>query len=203
MFGPDQRGGLGEPTLIAVTANAVSTQQRGTLIFARRAFWLGMFALHAVAVPAMWTRIAEAVTEGGWLLGLTRGAGFFASLLFFLLKVADVRWLRLRPGWRPATTAVLTVALLHGDPVYRWASGHSPADFEPVVVLFVVGGALECEVFRRAVGRLAQRINSLLRANHRHVGLSRGHTLYVRAESRLRLLIPFDRLVPRAPPVVA
>lgn len=174
-----------------------------TLLLARRAFWVGMFALHAVAVPTMWSRIAEAVSEGGFLLGAARGAGFLASLLFFLLKVADVRWLRLRPGWRPATTAILTVALLHGDPVYRWASSDSPADFEPVVVLFVVGGALECEVFRRAVGRLAQQILGLLRTSRRHAGLRRGHTLYVRAESLLRLLIPFDRLVPRAPPIAA
>ena len=41
------------------------------------------------------------------------------ALAFFALKVADVRWLRLAPGWRPLCAFTVCVLLLHADVLRR------------------------------------------------------------------------------------
>jgi hypothetical protein len=100
----------------------------------RRLFWFGLLVAHWGAIPSLaGGSIARGAIDAEWLF---RAAGLLASLGFFVLKILDVPWLRVRPGWRAAISAAVVVLLLHVGVVERFARGeftYSPASFGAVL----------------------------------------------------------------------
>lgn len=109
---------------------------------ARRLFWFALLLLHGAAIPSLWAAISRG-GEIGTLLPLTvRIAGMSASAAFFVLKIADVSWLRLNGGWRSVVAAVLVVAVLHVGVLDRALHGDvalNPAQLSLVLCLGTLG----------------------------------------------------------------
>ncbi len=77
-----------------------------------RCFWALMGVMHAAALFASWRSVFEA---GGGASGLTGCFTLTLSMLFFLLKVGGVSFLRFRPSRRALVVACLLVAWIHVD----------------------------------------------------------------------------------------
>ncbi len=104
-----------------------------------RGFWLAMLAAHGPAAAAAWLRLATA--EGA--VDPARIAGLSLSVLFFLLKLWDVRWLRFRPGWRTMVALTLVVGVIHLDVLGFRLETDAPR------LLAVVSGAFLLDPARR------------------------------------------------------
>ncbi len=121
----------------------------------RRLFWLVLLVLHAVAIRSAWS--------GSWAEGpgaeiawpALRLLALILSSLFFTLKIADVAWLRLKPGWRPLVASLVVIGFLHVHAISRGAEGelaYSPAHLS---VVLIVGTVFESKTVRRGFVRLA------------------------------------------------
>ena len=100
-------------------------------------FWLAMFLLHVPGLLASLEALLTGSTSDLFLAGV-RVVGLSLSAGFFLLKMADVAWLRLRPGWRSFVAALIATAVLHVGMLERAVDSElacSPAQMG--VVLFV------------------------------------------------------------------
>ena len=75
------------------------------------------------------------------------------TVAFFILKLIDVRWLRLTPGVRSWVAATVCVLLLHADVVRR--NQALLLDPPPDAILFVLSGAGVATL--ASVGRLLRR----------------------------------------------
>lgn len=118
----------------------------------RSGFWLSLLLLHGAALPSIGSALASPAGVADRLGLLVRLVGLTASALFFVLKVADVRWLRLRPGWRSAVAAVIVVALLHVGVVDRAVAGTLAVDPAPVGVVLFLGSLCHVDILRQAFG---------------------------------------------------
>jgi len=99
-----------------------------------RLFWLAMIVGHMPAIVSTYN--AAGVGE----LSFARLSLLVVSQVCFVLKLIDVRWLRL-PADRHATLAVVSVlVLLHAGVVGRAAAGQ--ADDAPVWQVLRLGGTL-------------------------------------------------------------
>ena len=103
-----------------------STHRRSLSNFhwSRGLFWFCLLLLHVPAVPSVWEEVA-AGGDAAPFWAVLRLAGLCASAVFFVLKVIDLPWLRLKPGPRAAVTAVLIVALLHVGVIERTIRGET------------------------------------------------------------------------------
>ena len=88
--------------------------------------WLLMAAAH---VPA-WLASATAVTMEG-APALARLGLLSASLFYFILKLVDVRWLRLPRTTQGRLVVIVVVLLLHADLVRRYGVSESAYEFVP------------------------------------------------------------------------
>ena len=79
-----------------------------------RALWASMALLHAPALAASWKRFVQSGLDWG-LLGGCLGLG--AAMLFFVLKLWGVRFLRFRTDRRSLAVMAVAVALLHADAI--------------------------------------------------------------------------------------
>lgn len=86
-----------------------------------------MLASHAPAVAAAWVSVFAQPDQIGRCISLTLSAAFF------VLKIADVAWLRMRCDRRSVIAMVAAVALLHAGVPAHWGAAYSPAP--PVSVL--------------------------------------------------------------------
>lgn len=104
-----------------------------------RLFWLLMAVAH---VPA-WLASATALTAEG-APALVRLALLSVSLLYFVLKLADVPWLRLPRTARGRLVVAAIFLLLHADLVRRYGANEATYEFVPLAaVTWCVGaGAL-------------------------------------------------------------
>jgi len=181
--------------------------RRSQLLFSlstiKRAFWLFMLVFHVGAIRSAWCALDGLSGDAEWLSTGSRFLALIGSAVFFALKIADVSWLRLKPGWRSAVSSLVIVALLHVNVVDRAVEGE--LSYSPVhlgVVLFV-GTLVEFDVLRRAV----QRIRGFIA--HRVVGVQPSlssctyfhRRTYIDTLRPPRWLISTGVLAPRAPPV--
>ena len=164
-----------------------------------RAFWVAMFLLHVPGLLAALEALLTGSTPELFLAGL-RVAGLSLSASFFVLKMIDVRWLRLRPGWRSLVTAVIATAVLHVGVLERAVESELACSPAHVGVVLFVGAAGQ-------VARLERRLRALNDA------LPRRHTrkpaLDLCWQRALVYLLPLPLLAyvpsysgPRAPPHV-
>jgi len=169
----------------------------------KRAFWLVILVFHVGAIRSVWVALEGMSVDGEWLSSGFRFLALIGSAVFFALKIADVSWLRLRPGWRSAISSLVIVALLHVSVVDRVIEGE--LSYSPVhlgVVLFI-GSLVEFDGLRRAMLRLRGLIVRHL------VALSSPTASYAHSHRRTylntlrppRWLVSTGVLAPRAPPL--
>ena len=178
-------------------------QRTNALALLKRAFWLFMLVFHVWAIRSAWFALDGLPGDAEWLSSGFRFLVLIGSAVFFALKIADVSWLRLKPGWRSAISSLVIVALLHVSVVDRAVEGE--LSYSPVhlgVVLFV-GSLVEFDGLRRAM----LRVRGLIA--HRLVALPSPAASYAHSHRRTylntlrppRWLVSTGVLAPRAPPV--
>lgn len=138
---------------------SVWTARRGWAYTLRCLFWTALIAIHGGALVAS-LRIpadpAQAIDFGSGI----RILALAATTLFCLLKLTDVRWLRLNSGWRSRLAAALIVAVLHVGAITRTASAESsftPVHYGAAVAVIT---AANCGALARWLRRLRQHADS-------------------------------------------
>lgn len=128
----------------------------------RRIFWAAMLGLHLGPIAACWRSLAAAEAAPAAIrLGI-----LLTAAVFFALKVADVPWLRVKPGWRTWVASSIVIALLHLGAVDR-AAGTRVADTPGHLGIVLFIGAVFC---RKPLGATASRIASaFVRLLQQHV----------------------------------
>lgn len=135
----------------------------------RRLFWVGLFLLHAVGLRLAWGRSTQ---DGGSGAAAVELFGLSLSLFFFALKIADVGFLRLNPGWRSFVAASAIVALLHVNVLNRAAEGRALAPVAEIPWAQVVGTVLVLELARRVARHLRAGTALSRHVAHRQVSLA-------------------------------
>jgi len=107
-----------------------------------RLFWMGMLALHAGAFRSAGLELTSFAPTERRLAIAARLIVLGVTALFFCLKLIDVGWLRLLPGWRSKVYSLVAIGIIHlgvvervTQPEFAYSKGHLG------VVLFA-GGAL-------------------------------------------------------------
>lgn len=122
-----------------------------------RAVWSLLLVLHLLPFFSALTYAPSADAPGAAEL-LVRLVALSGSLGFFLLKIVDVPWLRLRPGRRSWVAAAGVVALMHVGAVQRSVfDAASPASF-PLVATLAAGGLADPVPVRRALRDLTTHV---------------------------------------------
>lgn len=135
--------------LIQMNVHALSSQPADTSMARtlRRAFWVFMIVLHVMFVRSAWASMHLGL-EGATLFdAAVRIGGLCLSLLFFLLKLADVAWLRLKPGWRSMLVSLVLVVFVHANVLEQAAQDDwhaAPVKLGAVVGLAAVVAAERC-----------------------------------------------------------
>lgn len=180
----------------------VAEQYRRTrMLTVRRLFWTVMLVGHLVALHAAWFAALSAAESDLTGPGVFRILGLACSAAFFALKIADVRWLRLLPGWRSLVASSVAVALLHVSVVQRAVDADVRVSPAPLGVVLFVSTCVDFDAVRRAYRRLAPGQIPLRRLRHGHF---LGELLARRVwdagiEPVVLDLVPIHR-APRAPP---
>jgi len=176
-----------------------------TSLFAllKRAFWLFILVFHVGAIRSAWFVLAGMSSDADWLSSGFRFLALIGSAVFFALKIADVSWLRLRPGWRSTVSSLVIVALLHVSVVNRAVEGELSYSPVHLGVVFFVGSLVEFDGLRRTMlrirGLIVRRLVALslppasIAHSHRRTSLN---TL-----RPPRWLVTTGVLAPRAPPL--
>ena len=99
----------------------------------RRLAWTLFLAIH---LP-IFTRAVGALLSEFRFDTLVPTAALSLTILFFLLKIADVAWLRFPKRGRTVLVFVLVVAFLHRDAVFGRATAAEFLECAPAVVLMV------------------------------------------------------------------
>jgi hypothetical protein len=116
-----------------------------------RAFWAFMLLLHA---PAWWATCGTWITAGD--THLLQSGVLSASLLLFLLKLLDVRWLRLPRNRRAYLGATVAILLLHGDVARRMAAQDRDTDGVTYAEIVVALTAAQLAVLQFRVRRASR-----------------------------------------------
>ncbi len=153
-----------------------------------RLFWLFMLVIHVGAVRSAVSSFVQPGVEYDRAIGLGRLLILSASAAFFVLKVVDVSWLRLKPGWRSWLASGLVVALLHVQVMKRASDGVLDIAPTGTVAFLVFGTIFESQILFRGWRRL-------LKAWVRWKALSSG--AIVQAWAFARFLFYDDYLPPR------
>lgn len=178
-------------------------QRTNVLAFLKRAFWLFILVFHVGAIRSAWFALDGLSGDAEWLSSVFRFFALIGSAVFFALKIADVSWLRLKPGWRSAVSSLVIVALLHVSVVDRATDGE--LSYSPVhlgVVLFV-GSLVEFDGLRRTMlrirGLIAHRLGTL---PPRSASYAHSHRrTYLNTLRPPRWLVSTGVLAPRPPPL--
>ena len=120
----------------------------------KRAFWLFMLVFHVGAIRSAWSAFEGISGDAEWLSSGFRFLALLGSAVFFALKIADVTWLRLKPGWRSAVSSLVIVALLHVNVVDRAAAGEPISPPTPLSAILFVAVLIDGEAVRRRGARL-------------------------------------------------
>jgi hypothetical protein len=109
------------------------------LPIAARAFWALMSLVHASALIGAWRAYLQDGTSESSLGGCI---ALTVSMLYFLLKVVGVRFIRLRPGKQTWVVACLLVALIHVDCIAPSLTGALAADCTDLLATTTLVGGL-------------------------------------------------------------
>lgn len=120
----------------------------------RRLFWLCMLLAHVGGVRSALMSLFQPVPGVDWGLGLARMLILVASTIFFVLKIADVACLRLKPGWRTWVMSTVVIALLHVQVMNRATGVDLDVSRSAPVAILVLGGLLDSQTLRRILRRL-------------------------------------------------
>lgn len=166
----------------------------------RRGFWALLLVLHVVGLRSAWASVLGGAAAGNDAGAYVRLADLAASLLFFLLKIADVPWLRLNPGWRSFVAGWTAVALLHTG-VFQRAVGDD-AQWGAATVVVLAGVLVEAPVVGRLVRRLVRWVRAQQSPGRVAVSfLSRSfHEAWCTCCTLLRWILLPVLAPPRAPP---
>lgn len=165
-----------------------------------RVFWLALLLMHVAALPMAVSALAAPADIASQVVTGLRFAGLVLSIVAFVLKIIDVRWLRIAPGWRSVVLAVLVVALLHVGVVERAMHGDAMFDPAHLGLVLIAGSAWRIAASKRSLSRLFTHI----RSQHRR----RTSPLVLYRLNRVDIASPFEAMlssicVPRAPPRTA
>lgn len=167
----------------------------------RSLFWAVLLAAHLLAVPSIVDDLAGVRAARELAAPLLRAVWLAASVVFFLLKIADAPWLRFTPGRRSVLSAALAIALFHAVVIER--SDARTGDAVPRAGLVVLVGSLPWwfraarEAVRRFLGGWRKRLTALRGAVN---DLRRGDFVDpVALQAPVCLLLPHSRAL-RAPP---
>ena len=160
-----------------------------------RAFWVFMLALHLGPILTL----AGVFGPSGEPDRGVRLAMLAASALFFALKIADIHWLRVVPGWRSSVCSIMVLGLLHLGPVERAAETKLLAGGEVRLALFA-GGLLSVEAVRRGLRRIRVAFLARPAELRSRVRMPRFPLNLVDALRPPQRWIDLSHLVPRAPP---
>lgn len=128
-----------------------STYRRGTSILSR-CFWLLMCLAHAPAIVSVWEAYVQGGTTSNPLVGCT---AVTACMLFFVLKILDVPFLRLNLDRRALVVVVLAVGLIHYDCLGSAADSAAVANCVAIIATTSLAGGLI--LLARARGHAPQR----------------------------------------------
>lgn len=155
-----------------------------------RLVWLLLLLAHAPAFVAL---------VSGEISDPIRLVGLLLSQIFFALKVADVRWLRLPTSIRGRVVVFICFALLHADVVRRTVDGNGWPEVEPVAWTLVLNWTL----LLAAAGRAVRKLRYLRLTIQRRIqaALTVWHSLLLDAVYLLKRPLLLQHSLPhRAPP---
>lgn len=170
----------------------------------RTLFWVILLAAHLLAVPSIVDGLAGVRASRELAAPLLRAVWLAASAAFFLLKIADVPWLRFTPGRKSVLSAALAIALFHAVVIER--SDADSGGAVPRAGLVVLVGSLPWwfRAARNAVRRFLDGWRSRLTAMRKAVDDFRRAEFVdgITLQAPVSLLLPHSRAL-RAPPVSA
>jgi len=173
---------------------------RGTGWFcAGRLFWLSMFVLHGMALLSLWPALAAENGFAEQLGTLARLMGLSVSASFFALKIVDVPWLHLRPGWRSVVAAIVVIALLHVAVVDRALGSEQPFDAGRLGIVLFVGTVWQFDLLARVL-RLVVALLMPLRVWRTHRSDTCLHRVWEAVFHPADLVYISSSTGPRAPP---
>lgn len=114
--------------------------------FRWRSFWCVMLGLHLSALPAAFSALTGAWGGAETVALVFRVLLLTFSSLFFVLKIIDVPWLRVLPGWRSTIASVVVVAFLHVSVINRVQGGDVARPGAHLGVGLVLGLLAEMEL---------------------------------------------------------
>ena len=133
------------------------------LAHAGRLFWATMLLMHLGALRAEWASLAAVSSHCGWGTTLLRALALTAAAAFFSLKIADVGWLRLCPGWRSLVASLLVIGLIHLNVLQRITRFDSANNTVPLGIVLFAGTLLESDQLRRILTKIPSIIKPALR----------------------------------------
>lgn len=165
-----------------------------------RVFWLALLLMHVAALPMATAALSAPADIASRAVTGLRFVGLILSIVVFVLKIIDVRWLRIAPGWRSVVLAVLVIGLLHVGVVERAMHGDAMLDPAHLGLVLFAGSAWQLAALKRALSRHLPR----LRAQHRR----RTSPLVLYRLAYADFASPVEAMlsrifVPRAPPHTA
>lgn len=162
-----------------------------------RAFWMVVLLVHFIALGPLF----ESPTGGraeSFGTDLIRGGGLLLGVLFCALKLLDVSFLRLKPGWRSFVCASVAMALLHVGLLERAHGGRDAA--VPVGVVLFIGTFADVRALNAFVRKCVSAGAPPSSRDDAHVHLNPYlHTVEAAFEP-VHLLFAPRTDVPRAPP---
>lgn len=178
-------------------------QRTNTHALMKRVFWVFILVLHVGAIRSTWFILDGMSGNADRLSSGFRFLALIGSAIFFALKIADVSWLRLRPGWRSFISSLVIVALLHVNVVDRATKGELSYSPTQLGIVLCVGTLVEFDGLRRAMLRVRGFIAHCLAA------LSSPAASYAQSHRRTylntlrppRWLVSTGVVAPRAPPL--
>ncbi|HNQ21844.1 MAG TPA: hypothetical protein PKK06_01995 [Phycisphaerae bacterium] len=117
----------------------------------KSAFWAGLFLIHTVGVWSAWVALQGGVDEQTRVAVVVRLISLLASNVFFALKIADVRCLRLKPGWQSMVATTVAIGLLHVGAIGEAADLRVDCNPAPLGVVLFVGALCDTDLLRRTL----------------------------------------------------
>ncbi len=170
-------------------------------VWRKRLFWSVLLSLHIVPLVTAMIQGSVVSTATSTADLMVRLVALGGSLGFFLLKIADVSWLQLRPGRASWIASVAVVLLLHVNTVQRNVFDANPTTPVPVMATLAAGALLDPRAVRRAVRELSFQLPRLCSANTGHCAVTCRWAGWLDVVQSLLQRLLVARLSPRAPPL--
>ena len=154
--------------------------------------------MHVAALPVAVSALAAPADIASKAVTGLRFAGLVLSIVAFVLKIIDVRWLRIKPGWRSIILALLVIGLLHVGVIERAMHGEAMLDPTHLGLVLIAGSAWRIAASKRSLTQLLTHLGT----HHRR----RTSPLVLYRLTHADFTSPIEAMlaaifVPRAPPV--